>query len=387
MLKLLHCGDCHLDSPMSGLAPERAEARRRGLCDAFARCMRLACERKCDAVLISGDLLDRPRASADTFRAICTAISEFPGPVILSPGNHDPYIGGGTWCDRAAELPGNLYVFSSERLESFDFPELALTVYGYAFCGERMDSSPLSGAGRLGADGNADGGQRFRVLCAHADVDLPTSKYAPISPREIADSGLSFAALGHVHTPPEPRRMGATTVAYCGFPEGRGFDELGNGGVSIVTLADDGAVEIERLTVSRHRYLRLTVDISGAADDLTAARAVSEAAGAIDDPQHRSVRVTLTGDTDVEYMPNTERIEKLTEAGELYSLEVRDESMPLAGGAELAADMTVRGELYRILLERMQNGDAETRRTAADALRIGLRALDGRPFLDDGGAN
>lgn len=386
MLKLLHCGDCHLDSPMSGLDPERAEARRRGLCDAFARSMRLAGERGCDAVLISGDLLDRPRASADTFEAICAAISEFPGPVILSPGNHDPYIGGGTWCDRAAELPENLYIFTSEKLDSFDLPELGLTVYGYAFCGERMDTSPLSGAGRLGAD-TADGAARIRVLCAHADVDLPTSKYAPISPREIADSGLRFAALGHVHTPPEPRRMGDTTVAYCGFPEGRGFDELGEGGVSIVTLADDGAVEIERVAVSCHRYLRIAVDISGAADDPAAARAVSEAVGGIDDPRHRSVRVTLTGDTDIEYMPNTERIKKLTEAGELYSFEVRDESMPLAGGAELAADMTVRGELYRILLERMQNGDAETRRTAADALRIGLRALDGRPFLDDGGAN
>ncbi len=384
MLKLLHCGDWHLDSPFSGTDPTLAEARRRGLCDTFLRTMRLAAERGCDAVLISGDLLDRPRASAETFDIICTAISEFSRPVILSPGNHDPYIGGGTWCDRADELPKNLYIFTSEQVESFDFPEINLTVYGYAFCGERLDSSPLCGVGRLG-NGNNDG--RVRVLCAHADIDQPMSKYAPISPRELAESGLSFAALGHIHTHNPPRIMGETTVAYCGFPEGRGFDELGEGGVSIVTVADDGTVNVERASVSGHRYMRLLVDVAGAADDNEAAHAVTNAVAAIEDPRHRSVRAILVGDTDVEYIPSTERIAKLTNVGDLYSLEIRDDTMPLAGGAELATDMTVRGELYRILLDKMQNGDADTRRTAADALRIGLRALDGRPFLDDGGTN
>lgn len=381
MLKLLHCGDQHLDSPFAGLDPAHAEARRRGLCETFLRTMRLAAERACDAVLISGDLLDRPRASAETFTAICSAISEFGRPVILSPGNHDPYIGGGTWCDRAEELPKNLYVFSSDRLECFDLPDIGIAVYGYAFCGDRIEASPMADCGVLKREG------RVCVLCAHADIDQPRSKYAPISPREISESGLAFAALGHVHTPPPPRVMGETTVAYCGFPEGRGFDELGDGGVSIVTIADDGAVDIERVAVSGHSYMRLPVDIDGAGDDDAVAQAVGKAVAAINDPRHRSLRVILTGETDVEYTPNTERIALLADAGELFSLEVRDESMPLAGGAELAADMTIRGELYRILLDKMQNGDAETRRTAADALRIGLRALDGRPFLDVGGAN
>ena len=62
-------------------------------------------------------------------------------------------------------------------------------------------------------------------------------------------------------------------------------------------------------------------------------------------------------------------------------------TLPLMDGGALAEDMTVRGELYRTLLPMMQNGSPEERRTAASALRIGLRALDGRPFLDEGGSN
>ena len=43
--------------------------------------------------------------------------------------------------------------------------------------------------------------------------------------------------------------------------------------------------------------------------------------------------------------------------------------------------MTIKGELYRTLLPRLSSPDAEERALAADALRIGLLALDGRAFL------
>lgn len=43
MLKILHCGDFHLDSPFSSLSaadPARGEERRRGLCRVFSRVLR-----------------------------------------------------------------------------------------------------------------------------------------------------------------------------------------------------------------------------------------------------------------------------------------------------------------------------------------------------------
>lgn len=381
MLKLLHCGDFHLDSPFSSLDVKRSEERRRGLCRVFARVMELASECECDAVLIAGDLFDCSYICPDTVAAMKDAFAGYGKPVIVAPGNHDPYTDGNIWASRRAVFPENLHVFRSEELSSFDFPELALTVWGYAFTSDRLDRSPLSGAGSLSRPG------RTGVLCAHADIVSPLSKYAPVTPRELADSRLSYAALGHVHNPPEPAVYGATVAAYCGFPEGRGFDEHGYGSVSVVTIDEGRVTDIRRIRVGEHRYLTARADITGAVNDAGAAAAAARSAADIADPASTSLRLAVCGDVAVEYTPDTARIAaSLGECG-FYSLEVEDDTLPLLGDTSLADDMTVRGELYRTLLPKMREGSAEERRIAADALRIGLRALDGRSILDDGGSN
>ena len=207
------------------------------------------------------------------------------------------------------------------------------------------------------------------------------------TPRELADSRLSYAALGHVHNPPEPAVYGATVAAYCGFPEGRGFDEQGYGSVSVVTIDEGRVTDIRRIRVGEHRYLTARADITGAVNDAGAAAAAARSAADIADPASTSLRLAVCGDVAVEYTPDTARIAaSLGECG-FYSLEVEDDTLPLLGDTSLADDMTVRGELYRTLLPKMREGSAEERRIAADALRIGLRALDGRSILDDGGSN
>ena len=132
--------------------------------------------------------------------------------------------------------------------------------------------------------------------------------------------------------------------------------------------------------------LTVRADASGARNDSEAAEAVRRAA-AVGEPAATSLRVTLCGDVDAGYIPDTAAILSAAGGCGLYSLSVYDDTMPLAGCAALADDMTVRGELYRTLLPMMRNGSDDERRTAADALRIGLRALDGRSFLDGGGLN
>ena len=58
-------------------------------------------------------------------------------------------------------------------------------------------------------------------------------------------------------------------------------------------------------------------------------------------------------------------------------LEVRDETLPLLGG-ELDADITLRGEVYRYLKDKMTSGTEDERETASLALRIALAALEDR---------
>lgn len=376
--KILHCGDVHLDSPFAAVSAtdiSRAAERRRGLCRVFERSMRLAAERGCAAVLIAGDLFDRSYISPDTAAAMIKAIGEAGCPVVVSPGNHDPCTDGSIWATRKKELPGNLYVFDSPELSCFELPGADIDVWGYAFTSERMDRSPLTDRGSLSRAG------RIALLCAHADITSPMSRYAPITPRELADSGAAYAALGHVHNPPEPERYGETLAAYCGFPEGRGFDEQGFGTVNIVTIEDGRAVDIERVRVGEHRYLIVDASVEGAENDDAAATLACETINELSSPENTSLRLRLCGAVDTEYIPNTASIaEKLASGAgaSLYALEVEDDTLPLLGGGTVGDDMTLRGEFYRTLVSAMKEGDAHERRVAADALRIGLRALDGR---------
>ena len=65
----------------------------------------------------------------------------------------------------------------------------------------------------------------------------------------------------------------------------------------------------------------------------------------------------------------------------ICSLKLRDRTSPVFGSEYLAGDMTIKGELYRTLLPRLSSADETERALAAEALRIGLLALDGRAFM------
>ena len=55
MLNIIHGADFHLDSPFSGLSPERAAQRRGEQRDLLTRLAQLAREKQADLVLLSGD--------------------------------------------------------------------------------------------------------------------------------------------------------------------------------------------------------------------------------------------------------------------------------------------------------------------------------------------
>ena len=88
-MKLLHASDFHLDSPLSGLPPEKSAQRRRELRELPARLAALAKEEGVDLVLLPGDLFDGTRVYPETIRALARALGEMEVPVFIAPGNQD----------------------------------------------------------------------------------------------------------------------------------------------------------------------------------------------------------------------------------------------------------------------------------------------------------
>lgn len=369
-IRLFHTADLHLGSPFSGLDLKASELRRRQLSDSFERAVSLALGRGCGAILIAGDLFDCGYADGETVRRTFDLLGSCGLPVVISPGNHDPYIVGGIYNSRS--IPKNIHIFDSPEMHSFDLDELGIRVHGYAFESERYTADPLASGAELH-------GEYLNVLCAHGDIYSPISTYAPINPAQLESMGFDYVALGHVHKYSEPIRLGKTLVAYSGFPEGRSFDECGFGGALIVELSRgrEPVATAERVILSEKRYLSEVLDVTGASNRGEITEAVRAYVRANQLGAETNLRLTLVGSVDPQ-VPETVTL-TADELG-LGLIDLRNETLPILGAEMLESDVSLRGALYRQLMPSLQSPDPQTRRIAVGALRMGLAALDGRPL-------
>lgn len=354
MLKILHAADLHLDSPFSGLSPEAA-ARRRGeqrllLSDLSS----LAQREQVDLVLLSGDLLDAGHVYRETAAALARCLGEMDCPVFIAPGNHDPYTSDSPYA--TLSWPENVHIFTGD-VEKYVLEEKNCVVYGCAFTSAYKETSPLESF--LVTEGRST----VKLMCMHGDLS-PNSPYCPITGHQIAASGLTYLALGHIHRRSGLCRAGSTFYAYPGCPQGRGFDETGEKGALILTVAP-GAVEERFVPLCRHRYERVELDVTGK-DPLSALAAALPA-----DPMTCACRITLTGEHEGVDLPALHA-----------ALAPRFESLTILDKTTLPRDIWARREdedltglMLRALYARCQSEpDNEAYRLAA---RFAAAALTG----------
>ena len=353
MLKIIHGADFHLDSPFSGLTPKRAAQRRGEQRELLERLAGLARKKEAGLVLLAGDLLDSERVFPETARALSKALASIPCPVFIAPGNHDPYTSRSIWT--ALDWPDNVHIFRSRGLERVDLP--GCTLWGRAFTDTHQETSPLEGL-------TVPGDGKLHLAVLHGCVG-ERNGYGPISPAEIAASGLDYLALGHIHQGSGLNREGNTFWAYPGCSEGRGFDELGDKGVLYVE-AEPGRVKSQFVSLAKRRYEIITADITGPAGPLAA---ILEAL-----PGRTSdliCRLILTGEGPAPDLVNLEQ----TLSSEFYGLTLVDRTrLPRDLWARREED-TLTGLFLRTMWEKCQ---AEPDNQALQlAARYGLAALEG----------
>ena len=371
-MKIMHIADVHLDSAFSGFERDASDKKREQLRNCFASAMERAREMGVSLILIAGDLFDTPFCSSATRKSVFDAIESAGCPVVIAPGNHDYYNKNGTYADK--NLPDNAFVFTSSELGRFDFDELGVSVLGYAFTSDKYEENPLASDVPLSSD-------NLNILCAHADLGAPFSKYAPISANAIARGGFVYAALGHVHIAPTPVMAGNTVIAYSGFAQGRSFDELGEGGVYVIDLdRENKSVELERVPLSSLVYRIEALDITACTSDDQVKTKMRELIEIKEINENTALRIVLKGAIPSGYNVNEAALENDAAFSSLALLQVRNESVANFDLEYLERDMTVRGEVYRQLLPLLNSDDDEERKKAALALKFALAALDKREF-------
>ena len=103
----------------------------------------------------------------------------------------------------------------------------------------------------------------FTIGLLHANVGGNTDHalYAPCSLDDLAQPGIDYWALGHVHTR-QVLRERAPTVVYPGNPQGRHPNETGARGVYLVEVDDTGSITLEFRPTDTVRWERVSIDIT-----------------------------------------------------------------------------------------------------------------------------
>lgn len=362
MFKFIHAADFHLDSAFGALPAKQAAERRRESRQLADRLADYVIERHIDAVLLAGDLFDSANAYRETGEQLAKALGRMPALVFIAPGNHDWYGPGSPWLQ--VDWPPNVTVFDRERISAVEVPDWNAVFHGAAFTGPERQESFLTGF-------TAPQDGRIHIGILHGEPEGGESRYAPISQREIADSGLHYLALGHIHKRTEPRKVGQTLYAWSGCIEGRGFDELGEKGFYEGTVQDDGTVQVEFVPFARHKYFRIQVDTTGKEPRSAVEEALS---GNTKEDLYRISLIGETGEQGVDCTALQEMLES-----RFYALELEDHTRLEEDLWARSGEDSLRGLFLRELSLRREQAATEKDRELIDrAARFGLAALDHR---------
>ena len=355
MIKILHSADWHLGAPLQLRDPEQA-ARLRQKQAELPRIITGICQKEgCQLLLLSGDLFDGA-CGKDTVLSVVHALDELQIPVFISPGNHDSITGQSPW---ETELwPDNVHIFRQPEISSVAVPELDCRIYGAGY--RQMDCPGLLEGFR------AEQEERYAIGILHGDPTQISSPYCPITAPQVAKSELCYLALGHIHKTGS-FQAGDTLCAWPGCPMGRGYDEEGEKGVLLVTLAED--TQCRFLPLDMPKFFDLQTPAGD--DPRQAVSALLPPAGSDD-----FYRITLTGPCEP-FAP-----EQLAAQFPLVpQLILRDKTTPPLDLWGSAGEDTFEGRYFRLLHDALADADEEEQRIIRLAATLSRQILDGQEVV------
>ena len=372
-VKILHCADIHIGAAESFLGVLR-ENRRYETLITFERIIDIAKEENVELIAIAGDLFDSNNIEQRFIDAVMNKIREAaPIKVVFAAGNHDPLNAQSPFLKE--ELPQNLYILGTKD-EEITFEELKLKVYGRSF-----ESAFLKGEEAFSLPTNND---YINLLVQHGELksDL-NSEYNAITPKFVKNSGMDYIALGHVHKRSDIGKIDNTYFAYCGCPEGQGFDELQEKGVYIGQIGK-GKCDLQFVSVSKRQHILEKIDISeiSGAVEISAEiiNALKEKYG--EDYSQNLYKIELIGSVSEDNEINTEEILSRI-SNELYFVKIKNKTEIKIDLEALKNEASLRGIFVKKMLERTENAPEDEKELYRKALKLGLKAFNAEVKFDE----
>lgn len=278
-MKLLHLSDLHLGKRVNGFS--MLEDQRVIL----TQIVDLAEEEKVDAVLLAGDLYDKPVPPAEAVTLLDGFLTRLSGggiPVFAISGNHDSperlafatrlLAGEGIHLTAQYQGPQPPFLLQDEYgdVAIYALPYLKPALVRH--WNPEADIASYEDAVSYALGQWAVDKTRRNVLLAHqfvtGGVTCESEERSVGGVDQIPAplfAAFDYVALGHLHG---PQSVGRPTLRYSGSPLKYSFSECGHEkSVTLVTLREKGQVEIQTLPLTPCRDLR---EIRGAYEEVTA---------------------------------------------------------------------------------------------------------------------
>ncbi len=371
-VKILHTADIHIGAAESFLKNEALKRRFETLLT-FEKIIDLAIDRDVDVIVISGDLFDSNKIESHFIDAVFEKMANCKKRIVFCGGNHDPLNADSPFLNR--NLPDNLFVLGKTD-ECITFEDISLKCYGRSFT-----DVYLKGEERLLLSADKD---YVNLMVQHGELksDL-SSDYNSITPAFVKNSGMDYIALGHIHKRTPIGKIDNTYFAYCGCPEGQGFDELDQKGVYIGEIGK-GVCNLEFVAVSKRLHIQHKTDITDlCSNEEICQKIMSELeSGYGINFRDNLYKIELTGEIspDVKLI-KTEILSRLD--AELYFVKVKDNSELKIDLEAVAQEPSLKGIFVKKMLKKQAEADESELPVYKKALKLGLKAFSGEVKFDE----
>lgn len=355
-MKIIHCSDLHLDSPMNThLTSVQARERNAEICHNFGRLVDYAIDQKVQAVLIAGDLFDGKRVTTRTGNYVLDQIRRAKDiPFFYIRGNHDESTQG----FQGEILPVNLKTFGTNwkywRLKE-DLADIVITgVEPDSWGPELYDSLklPSDAINIVMMHGQAGSQMENEMVC------LPALK----------GKQISYLALGHLHSYQQAPLDVGSSYCYPGCLEGRGWDECGQKGFVLIET-DAYGLRSKFVPWAIRELHTIDVDITDAWTITEIRQKMKEASEGIKESD--LVRYVLTGTSTLETQKDTAYLLQGWKDA-FYHVEILDRSRLTMEEKDYAYDISLKGAYLRaVMKEDYTDEDKEA------IIQLGMAALAG----------
>ena len=358
-MKIIHTSDIHLYSPLtSKLSATCARQRRHELLSGFARLTSRAREIGAAAVIIAGDLFDTSGIGKSEADAVISLFEKEPELTFLYlAGNHEK----NALAESGLALPLNLVIFG----EDWTYHKIG----GVTFAGRSRTDRNMFDTLRLTESGR-------NIVILHGELRERSDEGGVIGTKDAAARGIDYLALGHYHKYSSTTIDERAVAVYSGTPEGRGFDEVGELGYSLIDISADG-VEHRFVPFAKRLLIERDVDITAAERASDVERMIIDATADID--RSYLVRAKLVGKRGINLRYDTEYIKEALEQRFFY-FEIKDKSTLSVNAEDFIYDKSLKGEFIRMVMA----DESLSERERAGVINLGLAALAGEDIGGDG---